>query len=45
MENSIKEIKEINESNYIKYRLINDDEERAFIKLVEYLKELYPQFF
>jgi len=43
MENSIKEIQQINEANYIKYRVVNDDEKRAFKKLVEYLKELYPQ--
>ena len=45
MENSIKEIKLINEANYIDYRLVNDDEERAFNKLENHLKKIYPQLF
>jgi guanylate kinase len=43
MKNSIKEIQLINEANYIDYRLVNDDEERAFNKLENHLKEIYPQ--
>jgi guanylate kinase len=43
MKNSIKEIQLINEANYIKYRVVNDDEERAFNKLKNNLKEIYPQ--
>ena len=42
MNNSIREIQLINEANYIQYRLVNDDEERAFSKLDEHLRELYP---
>ena len=42
MNNSIREIQLINEANYIQYRLVNDDEERAFNKLDEHLRELYP---
>ena len=42
MQNSIKEIQLINEANYIDYRLVNDDEERAFNKLENHLKEKYP---
>jgi len=45
MKNSIKEMQLINEANYIHYRLVNDDEERAFNKLEDYLKEMYPQLF
>ena len=43
MANSIREIQLINEANYINYRLVNDDQERAFNKLEGYLKEVYPQ--
>ena len=43
MKNSIKEIQLINEANYIDFRLVNDDEERAFNKLENHLKEIYPQ--
>lgn len=42
MNNSIREIQLINEANYIQYRLVNDDEERAFNKLDEHIRELYP---
>jgi guanylate kinase len=42
MNNSIREIQLINEANYIQYRLVNDDEERAFNKLDEHLRQLYP---
>ena len=45
MKNAIKEMQLINEANYIHYRLVNDDEERAFNKLEDYLKEMYPQLF
>ena len=43
MKNSIKEMQLINEANYIDFRFVNDDEERAFTKLENYLKEIYPQ--
>ena len=43
MNNSIKEIQLINEANYIKYRLVNDNEERAFNEMENHLKEIYPQ--
>lgn len=42
MKNSIKEIQLINEANYIGYRFVNDDEERAFNKLETHLIEIYP---
>ena len=45
MKNSIKEIQLINEANYINFRFVNDDEERAFNKLENHLKEIYPQLF
>jgi len=43
MEKSIKEIQLINEANYINYRLVNDEEEKAYNKLEKHLKEIYPQ--
>ena len=43
MKNSIKEIQLINEANYIDYRLVNDDEEKAFNKLENHLNEIYPR--
>ena len=42
MQNSIKEMQLINEANYIDFRMVNDDEERAFRRLEEHLKRLYP---
>ena len=41
---SIKEIQLINEANYIDFRLVNDEEEKAYQKLLMHLKEKYPQF-
>ena len=43
MEKSIKEIQLINEANYINFRLVNDEEEKAYNKLEKHLKEIYPQ--
>ena len=43
MEEAIKEIKLINEANYINYRLVNNEEEKAYNKLEKHLKEIYPQ--
>ena len=43
MQKSIKEIQLINEANYIDYRVVNDEEEKAYIKLEKHLKEIYPQ--
>lgn len=43
MKKSIKEIQLINEANYIDYRLVNDEEEKAYNKLENHLKEIYPQ--
>ena len=42
MQNSIREMQLINEANYIKFRMVNDDEERAYKRLEEHIKELYP---
>ena len=42
MQNSIREMQLINEANYIKFRMINDDEETAFKKLEDQLKRWYP---
>ena len=41
----INEIKLINESNYINYRVVNDDENECFKKLERNIKALYPQYF
>ena len=41
MKNSIREIQLINEANYIDYRLVNDEEDKAFNKLENHLKEIY----
>ena len=43
MEKSIKEMQLINEANYIDYRVVNDEEEKAYNKLETHLKEIYPQ--
>ena len=43
MDKAIKEIKLINEANYINYRLVNNEEEKAYNKLEKHLKEIYPQ--
>ena len=44
MANSIREIQLINEANYIDFRLVNDKKERTYNKIVNHLKEKYPQF-
>ena len=43
MNNSIREIKLINEANYIDFILVNDKEEETYNKLVNHLKEIYSQ--
>lgn len=43
MEKAIKEIQLINEANYIKYRFVNEDEDKTYNKLEKHLKEIYPQ--
>ena len=45
MKNSLKEIKLINEANYIKFRVVNDDKNICFTKIENHIKELYPNFF
>ena len=42
MEKSRNEINLIQEAHYIDFRLLNDDEEKAFNDLEQHLKELYP---
>jgi hypothetical protein len=36
------EINSIQEAEYIDFRLLNDDEDKAFNNLEKHLKELYP---
>ena len=43
MERALKEIQLIHEANYIKYRFVNDEEDKAYNKLESHLKEIYPQ--
>ena len=45
MKNSLKEMKLINEANYIKFRVVNDDKNICFTKIENHIKELYPNFF
>jgi guanylate kinase len=45
MENSLKEMKLINEANYIQFRVVNDDKNICFTKVEKHIKELYPNFF
>jgi guanylate kinase len=45
METSIKEIRKINEANYIKFRVVNNEINTCLAKLEKHIKELYPQFF
>jgi guanylate kinase len=45
MKNSLKEIKLINEANYIQFRVVNDDKNICFTKIENHIKELYPNFF
>ena len=45
MKNSLKEMKLINEANYIQFRVVNDDKNICFTKVEKHIKELYPNFF
>ena len=45
MEKSLKEIKLINEANYIQFRVVNNEINECFTKIENYIKELYPYFF
>ena len=45
MSKSIKEIQLINEANYIKFRFVNDNEERVINKLEKHLKDVYSHLF
>ena len=45
MDKSKKEIQLIAEANYITYRLVNEDKDKAYNKLEQHLKELYPRLF
>ena len=45
MKNSLKEMKLINEANYIQFRVVNDDKNICFTKIENHIKELYPNFF
>lgn len=45
MKNSLREMKLINEANYIHIRVVNDDKNLCFAKVESYIKELYPDFF
>lgn len=42
---SLRQIQIINGANYIKFRVVNDNIDRAFGKLDGYIKETYPQLF
>ena len=43
MKQSVKEIQLMHEANFINFRMVNDDEERAFNELENQLKKIYPQ--
>ena len=43
MKQSIKEMKLMNEANFIDFRMVNDVEETAFNELENQLKKIYPQ--
>ena len=45
MDISIKEIRLINEANYIQFRVVNNEINTCLAKLENHIKELYPQFF
>lgn len=45
MESSLREMRLINEANYIKFRVINDEINKCFEKLENHIKEIYPDFF
>lgn len=43
MEKNKEEIKLIHEASYIDFRLVNDEEEKAYNELEKHLKKIYPQ--
>ena len=45
MENSLKEMKLINEANYIQFRVVNDEKNICFKKIEDHIKKLYPAYF
>ena len=45
MENSLKEMKLINEANYIQFRVVNDEKNICFKKIEDHIKKLYPVYF
>ena len=45
METSLKEMRLIDEVDYIKFRVVNNDINTFFAKLENHIKELYSQFF
>ena len=45
MKNSLKEMKLINEANYIQFRVVNDEIDICFKKIENHIKKLYPNFF
>jgi len=45
MKNSLKEMKIINEANYIQFRVVNSDKNICFTKVEKHIKELYPNLF
>ena len=45
MKNSLKEMKLINEANYIQFRVVNDEKDICFKKIENHIKKLYPNFF
>jgi guanylate kinase len=45
MNNSLKEMKLINEANYIQFRVVNDEKSLCFTKVENHIKKLYPKFF
>ena len=45
MKNSLKEMKLINEANYIQFRVVNDEKDICSKKIENHIKKLYPNFF
>lgn len=45
MDNSLKEMKLINEANYIHFRVVNDEINECFTKIENHIKDLYPNYF
>ena len=45
MINSLKEMKLINEANYIQFRVVNDEKDICLTKVENHIKELYPNYF